>query len=59
MLFGFKTAPSTFRRNIKSVLEPLLGQGVEVYMDNSLIPTENCKDHVELVMKTLETLGKE
>ncbi|ELQ74073.1 putative Reverse transcriptase, LTR Retrotransposon protein [Trachipleistophora hominis] len=53
MVIGFKNAPMIFQRVINQVLDRLIGNGVEVYMNGIIIHFKKCDALVREVIKRL------
>jgi len=58
MPFGLCNAPSTFQTMINDVFCDMLDVGVIAYMDDILIYTEIVEEHVALVRRVMQRLGK-
>ena len=56
MPFGLKNAPRTFQRAIRQALGDLFGHGVDPYMDDIIIATEDFPSHVRLLNKVFQRL---
>ena len=56
MPFGLKGAPATFRANINTYLQPLLGQRVITYLDDLLMYSPYLPSHVALLRQVLGIL---
>ena len=58
MPFGVATAPAAFQRLIQSILHPVLGKGVCVYIDDIVIYTKTLEEHRQLLLTVLRLLKK-
>jgi hypothetical protein len=58
MLFGVCNAPATFMRVMNDVLRPFLDDCVIVYLDEILIFSKSCEEHVMNVKQVLDVLKK-
>jgi hypothetical protein len=56
MPYGLINAPSVFQAFVDEIFRDLHGQGVVVYIDDILIYTATCADHVSLVHRVLGRL---
>ena len=46
MPFGLKNAGATYRRLVTKMFRPLLGKFMKVYIDDMLVKSKQCSDHV-------------
>ena len=53
MPYGLMNAPSVFQSFVDEIFRDLHGQGVVVYIDDILIYSATCAEHVSLVCKVL------
>jgi hypothetical protein len=58
MTFGFTNAPPTFQRMMTDYLRDMLGNFVEVYLDDILVYSETWEDHLRHIRLVLERLRK-
>ncbi|KAI5164039.1 hypothetical protein NEAUS03_2416, partial [Nematocida ausubeli] len=58
MVMGYKNAPMIFQRIMDRTMRGLLGNGVEVFVDDIIIHSKTYKEHRELVEKVIERLRK-
>jgi hypothetical protein len=56
MPYGLMNALSVFQSFVEEIFRDLHGQGVVVYIDNILIYSATCTEHVSLVRKVLGRL---
>ena len=56
MPFGLKNAGATYQRLVTKVFRPLIGKTMEVYIDDMLIKSKECPDHVKHLQETFELL---
>lgn len=56
MLFGLSNATSVFQAFINKVFRDMLGWGVVVYIDDILVYSADCVQHVSLVRSVLRRL---
>jgi len=56
MPFGVSTAPAAFQRMIQTVLAPVLGKGVLVYIDDIIIYSRDIDEHLRLLRVVLQLL---
>lgn len=54
--FGLTNAPATFQRLMNTILGPLIGNGVQVYLDDVLVYTKDISEHRELLRTVISTL---
>jgi hypothetical protein len=59
MPFSLVNAPATFQRMMNTILQPLLNQGVVVYLDDILIYTKTMEEHRKLVTQVFSILQSE
>jgi hypothetical protein len=59
MPFGQVNAPATFQCMMNIIQQPLLDQGVVVYLDDILIYIKTMAEHCKLVTKLFSILQKE
>jgi ribonuclease HI len=58
MPFGLKNAGSTYQRMVTKMFSELLGQTVEVYIDDMVVKSVKSTDHIEDLRKVFEILRK-
>jgi hypothetical protein len=58
MQLGFTNAPAAFQRFMEMVLKPVLHQGVEQYIDDTLSHAKSLDDHVKTNLILLRQLAK-
>ena len=46
MSFRLKNAGATYQRLVTKIFKPLLGKTMEVYIDDMLVKSKQCSDHV-------------
>ena len=51
MPFELVNALATFQRHITTVLQPVLGEGVLIYLNDILLAQETKKEHMKKVKK--------
>ena len=56
--FGLRNAPAAFQREIQAVLHSFPSNKVVAYLDDILIMGNNFEEHLQLVVKVLQTLEK-
>ena len=56
--FGLRNAPAAFQKAIQGILKEFSWKKVIVYIDDILIMGETFQEHLELVGRVLETLGR-
>ena len=56
MPFGLKNVGVTFQRLATKIFRPLIGKTMEVYIDDMLIKSKECPDHMWHLQKTFELL---
>ena len=54
MPFGLVNAPATFQTLMNKILREFLDHGVDVYLDDILLYSDNMDDHIKLVQKVLD-----
>ncbi|XP_057803713.1 uncharacterized protein LOC131019046 [Salvia miltiorrhiza] len=58
MPFGFKNAEATYQRLVNRMFASLLGQTMEVYIDDMLVKSIRARDHIDHLRETFEILRK-
>ena len=58
MPLGLVSAPATFQTMMNKILRDFWDHGVVVYLDDTLIYSENMDDHIKLVQKVLDRLDQ-
>ena len=56
MLFGLKNVEATYQRLVTKMFRPLLGNTIEVYIDDMLVKSKELPDHVEHLQEAFELL---
>ena len=56
MLFGLKNVGATYQRLVTKMFRPLLGQTMEVYIDDMLVKSKECSDHVVHLQEAFKLL---
>ena len=56
--FGISTAPAAFQRMLQEVLQPVLGKGVLVYIDDIIIYSATVEEHLQLLTVVFSLLEK-
>eukprot|EP01018_Ginkgo_biloba_P013475 Gb_17806 [translate_table: standard] len=59
MLLGLTGAPSTFMRLMNTVLRPLIGKSVVVYLDDILVYSKSWPEHMQHLREVMDTLRQE
>jgi hypothetical protein len=54
MVMGYKNDPVMFQRIMNTILDDVIGKGVEVYLDDVLIHARNIREHDRLVRIVFE-----
>jgi len=54
--FRLKNAGATYQRLVNKLFKPLIGQTMEVYVDNMIVKSKNEEDHSRDLQKTFEIL---
>ena len=58
MQLGFANAPAAFQRFMEMVLKPVLHQGVEQYIDDTLSHAKSLEEHIATNLKLLRRLAE-
>lgn len=58
MPFGLKNAGSTYQRLVNEMFKDLLGDTMEVYIDDMLVKSKIAIDHVEHLKQAFDVLRK-
>ncbi|XP_057811617.1 uncharacterized protein LOC131025850 [Salvia miltiorrhiza] len=58
MPFGLKNAGATYQRLVNRMFASLLGQTMEVYIDDMLVKSIHARDHIDHLRETFEILRK-
>ena len=56
MLFGLKNAGATYQRLITKIFKPLIGQTVEVYIDDIVVKSKTKNEHTQHLEKTVRLM---
>ena len=56
MSFWLKNAGVTYQRLVTKMFKPLLGKTIEVYIDDMLVKSKQCSDHVTHLQEAFELL---
>lgn len=56
MPMGLSTACQTWQKTINTILEPLIGKGVYVYLDDVIVYAKNKKEHDETLWNVMDLL---
>ena len=56
MSFGLKNVGSTYQRLVTKMFKPLLGKTMEVYIDDMLVKSKQCPDHVTHLQEAFNLL---
>ena len=56
MPFGFKNVGATYQRLVTKIFWPLIGRTMEVYIDDMLVKTKECLDHMKQLQETFDLL---
>ena len=56
MLFGLKNVRATYQRLVTKMFKPLLGKTMDVYIDDMLVKSKQCPDHVTHLQKAFDLL---
>lgn len=59
MPFGLTGAPSTFMRLMNTVLRPLIGNCIVVYLDDILVYSKSWPEHMQHLREVMDTLQRE
>ena len=58
MTFGLKNVGATFQRMVNEVFKELIGFTMEVYVDDMLVKTLECSDHIQHLEEAFALLWK-
>ena len=58
MSFGLKNAEATFQRMVNKVFKELIRHTMEVYVDDMLVKSLRCTDHVQHLSEAFDGLQK-
>ena len=56
MPFGLKNVRATYQRLVTKMFRPLLGDTMEVYIDDMLVKSKQCPDHAAYLQQTFDLL---
>ena len=56
MPFGLKNAGATYQRLVTKMFRPLLGNTMEVYIDDMLVKSKQCPDHATHLQQAFDLL---
>ena len=56
MPFGLKNVGATYQRLVTKMFKPLLGRTMEVYIDDMLVKSKKCLDHVTHLQEAFDLL---
>ena len=56
MPFGLKNARATYQRLVTKIFRPLIGKTMVVYINDMLVKTKKCPDHMKHLKETFELL---
>eukprot|EP01018_Ginkgo_biloba_P018067 Gb_05629 [translate_table: standard] len=56
MPFGLTGAPSTFMRLMSTVLRPLIGKCIVIYLDDILVYSKSWPEHMQHLREVMDTL---
>ena len=58
MPFGLKNAGATYQRLVNMMFKDLIGDIMEVYIDDMVVKSKNAVDHIQHLKQAFEILGK-
>ena len=58
MTFGLKNASTTYQRAMNYIFHKLIGKIVEIYIDDVVMKSKGCKEHLADLRETLECTRK-
>ena len=58
MSFGLKNAGATYQRLVTKIFRPLLGETIEVYIDDMLVKSKERFDHTKYLQEAFELLRR-
>ena len=58
MYFGLKNVRATYQRLVTKIFQPLLGETMEVYIDDMIVKSKKCFDHTKHLQESFELLRK-
>ena len=56
MPFGLKNAGATYQRLVNHMFRPQIGRNVEVYVDDTLVKSQDEEIHLDDLQETFNTL---
>ena len=56
MSFGLKNTGATYQRLVTKIFRSLMGKTMEVYIDDMLVKSKECPDHMKDLQETFELL---
>ena len=54
MTFGLKNASATYQRAMNYIFHELIGKIVEIYIDDMVVKSKGCQEHLADLRKALE-----
>ena len=58
MPFGLKNAGATYQRLVNMMFKDLIGDIMEVYIDDMVVKSKNAADHIQHLKQAFEILGR-
>ena len=56
MPFGLKNAEATYQPMMSRIFEPLLGKSMKEYIDDMLVNSKSCEDHLAHLRKAFQLM---
>ena len=58
MSFGLKNVGATYKRLMEKIFKGMIGRSVEVYMDDIVVKSDSCDQHIKDLQEVFDTLQR-